>query len=109
MTLKPFAAFLLSQTLMTSRLDSKEGDNVYNETISQTTVSLQWSKESSSRVIYRYSALSKKGFVDALVSRVLTPGTALHAGYNIAFTNNGGLVKKTTEMIFTKASYLFRL
>jgi len=109
LTLKPSAALQLSQTLINSKLDSKEGDRIYNEDIWQTKASLQWSRETSSRVIYRYSVLNHTGFVDALVSRVLVPGTAVHAGYNIAFVNNDGLIKKSTEMIFTKASYLFRL
>ncbi|MFA6434530.1 MAG: DUF5916 domain-containing protein [Elusimicrobiales bacterium] len=108
MTLKPSAAFQLSQNLINSRFNSKQGGRIYSENIWQTKASMQWSRETSGRIIYRYSVLNRTGFVDALVSRTLVPGTAVHAGYNIGFAEKDGVLKKTTEMMFTKISYLFR-
>ncbi len=108
-TLKPFARLQLTQTLLNSRLNKKSGERVFNENLWETKLSMQWTKEASSRLVYHYSTLSHCGFADALVSWVLTPGTAAYLGYDVNFAADGGPLARTTETLFTKVSYLFRL
>ena len=43
------------------------------------------------------------------MSWVLAPGTAAYLGYDVNVTGNNGRLTRTTETLFTKVSYLFRL
>ncbi len=108
-TLKPSSRLQLSQTLLNSRLNKKSGERVFSENVWETQLSMQWTKETSSRLVYHYSTLKHSGFADALVSRVLAPGTAAYLGYDVNVTGDNGRLTRTTETLFTKVSYLFRL
>lgn len=109
LTLKPTDRLSVRQLYLKSRLNTKAGDRVFDENIWQTTARFQWSKEISSRVIYQFSTLQRSGFADLLVSYLLVPGTSFHAGYDLAFDESGGALRRTSELFFTKLSYLFRI
>lgn len=109
LTLKPTDRLSVQQVYLKSRLNTKAGERVFNENIWQTTARFQWSREISSRAIYQFSTLERSGFADLLVSYLLSPGTSFHAGYDLAFDESGGALRKTGELFFTKLSYLFRI
>lgn len=109
LTLKPNSRLSIQQSYLKSRLTSKSGARIFDENIYRTKLTFQFNKEISERIIYQYNTLSHQGFASALITYLLTPGTAFYLGYDVSFESKQDVLQKTQTILFTKFSYLFRI
>ncbi len=90
--IRPSSRLRLEQTYLLSRLESPNGPTIFNNHIFRSTLRYQFSKQLSLRIIGEYdSVLPNTGLVNltnskifssnVLLTYLLTPGTALYAGY----------------------------
>ena len=120
--------------LMTRLLDQDTGLNIFNNHIIRSKWNYQFTKEFSLRVIPEYDTVignpaltsltnTKRFNGDVLFTYLITPGTAIYAGYNsnlqnldpsLRFGPDGNLLRTRNgfindgRQIFIKLSYLFR-
>ena len=106
---KPNSRLSIQQSYLKSRLTAKSGARIFDENIHRTKLTFQLDKEMSGKVIYQYNTFSHDGFASALMTYLLTPGTAFYLGYDISFESKQEVLKKTRTILFTKFSYLFRI
>ena len=133
-TVRPTKGLTVENTyIMTRLLDQNTGLNIFNNHIMRSKWNYQFTKEFSLRMIGQYvTTISNPGLTtlqntksfngDVLFTYLLTPGTAIYAGYNsnlqnldprLQFTADGLLRTRNNfindgRQIFIKLSYLFR-
>jgi Domain of unknown function (DUF5916) len=90
--IRPSSRLRLEQTYLLSRLESPNGPDIFNNHIFRSTLRYQFSKQLSLRIIGEYdSVLPNTGLVNltnskiftsnVLLTYLLSPGTAIYAGY----------------------------
>jgi hypothetical protein len=133
-TIRPVKGLTIENTyFMTRLLDQDTHLNIFNNHIMRSKWNYQFTKEFSLRMIGQYvTTISNPGLTtlqntknfngDVLFTYLLTPGTAIYAGYNsnlqnldprLQFTADGLLRTRNSfindgRQIFIKLSYLFR-
>jgi hypothetical protein len=132
LTLHPSAQLKLEQTYIWSRLETSAA-SIFNNHILRSKANYQFTRELSLRTIADYSGVlpnptlvkldrSKHIGLDVLLTYMLHPGTALHAGYTDLYDNlainpaispvlrrTGFPDLSTGRQIFVKFSYRFQL
>jgi hypothetical protein len=133
-TIRPVKGLTIENTyFMTRLMDQDTHLNIFNNHIMRSKWNYQFTKEFSLRMIGQYvTTISNPGLTtlqntknfngDVLFTYLLTPGTAIYAGYNsnlqnldprLQFTADGLLRTRNSfindgRQIFIKLSYLFR-
>jgi hypothetical protein len=144
-TVRPTKGLTIENTyLMTRLLDQDTGLNIFNNHIMRSKWNYQFTKEFSLRMIGQYTTTisnpllttlqtTKQFNGDVLFTYMLTPGTAIYAGYNSDLANIDPLLQRTCgglacapgqsfdglartrntfindgRQVFIKLSYLFR-
>jgi hypothetical protein len=91
-TIRPSSRLRLEQTYLLSRLETPNGPTIFNNHIFRSTLRYQFSKQLSLRIIGEYDSVlpntslvnltnSKVFSTNVLITYLLSPGTALYAGY----------------------------
>jgi hypothetical protein len=134
-TVKPVTRLSISETLLWSRLDGREGTpaaaaTIFDNLLVRSRANYQFTREWSLRAIVDYNSLTPNAAVvglepgrhvgaDILLTWLAHPGTAFYVGYTDGYDDvridptrrvltDEGSLRSTGRQVFVKTSWLFR-
>ncbi len=112
-TWKPTDNFSLSPSIVTDRLDSDTGGNIYEISILRTRMNYQINREFSVRLVMEYNDLTRSMSLEPLLTYRINPFSVFYLGSSHGYESFGRqrfLDKQESQrQIFAKIQYLFQV